>query len=360
MRYSVLFFAASSAWLSGCVVDPIVEMIPGGRDALQNALTPAKTEMKAPAAPQATPRLLQKDTRAFCFGLQKSTGGGMQSESEALRLARDARTKGEGRPDYVALFAQNRSLAEAGDAKAGFCLGFMYSQSLGTFKDEGQAARWIGNTAEQGLAEAQYRMAMSVGAEDRQGTAMVDFSSNSNTRWVWDEGWRRPMRAGRSESGLQVYSVEMQAAQWLEKVAAQGYADAQYQLALLLSGSCGLIAACGSDNPAIVEREKQARQWWDRAIDQGYVPAIVAKADRLKETEKVEAARLYCNAMQQQYWNVYNADIDAARSPFEESQNKWMERQREEAFFNRISAKLQELKRYEPSAPWPECKVRKD
>ncbi len=284
----------------------------------------------------------------------------MQSESEALRLARDARTKGEGRPDYVALFAQNRSLAEAGDAKAGFCLGFMYSQSLGTFKDEGQAARWIGNTAEQGLAEAQYRMAMSVGAEDRQGTAMVDFSSNSNTRWVWDEGWRRPMRAGRSESGLQVYSVEMQAAQWLEKVAAQGYADAQYQLALLLSGSCGLIAACGSDNPAIVEREKQARQWWDRAIDQGYVPAIVAKADRLKETEKVEAARLYCNAMQQQYWNVYNADIDAARSPFEESQNKWMERQREEAFFNRISAKLQELKRYEPSAPWPECKVRKD
>lgn len=354
MRYSILFPVVLCAWLSGCALVAVPFAVADALLPTTKTKATKTTTMKSPAVPEATPRRLQTYSQGFCFGPQKS----------------------KDRPDYVALLAQNRSRAEAGDAKAGFCLGYMYSKSLGTFKDDGQVAPWVNKAAGQGLAEAQYRLALSVGAVDNQGHARIDFTAGPFAQF---DRYGRPV--GRFSRDPQGYSDAMQAAQWLEKAAAQGYADAQYELAILLDRSCGLIDGCDSDNPAIVARKEQSRQWWDKAIEQGYVLAISVKAERVKSTDKVEAARLYCRAMQQAYSTLYEerpifaAHISGGRLVKNEGTANAEYDQRllqdilphcedgcrySDKGYLRSLRSLRALQATEPSAPWPECKVWQD
>lgn len=59
------------------------------------------------------------------------------------------------RGDYAAAFAEFMALAERGQAKAQFNLGFMYEKGLGAPADDGEAMKWYRKAAEQGHAGAQ-------------------------------------------------------------------------------------------------------------------------------------------------------------------------------------------------------------
>ncbi len=59
------------------------------------------------------------------------------------------------RGDYAAAFAEFTALAERGQAKAQFNLGFMYEKGLGAPADDGEAMKWYRKAAEQGHAGAQ-------------------------------------------------------------------------------------------------------------------------------------------------------------------------------------------------------------
>lgn len=59
------------------------------------------------------------------------------------------------RGDYAAASAEFMALAERGQAKAQFNLGFMYEKGLGAPADDGEAMKWYRKAAEQGHAGAQ-------------------------------------------------------------------------------------------------------------------------------------------------------------------------------------------------------------
>ena len=59
------------------------------------------------------------------------------------------------RGDYATALQEFRPLAEQGDAKAQFNLGFMYDNGQGVPQDDVEAAAWYHKAAEQGYADAQ-------------------------------------------------------------------------------------------------------------------------------------------------------------------------------------------------------------
>ncbi len=59
------------------------------------------------------------------------------------------------RGDHAAAVRELRPLAERGDARAQYNLGFMYKKGHGVPQDDAEAVRWYRKSAEQGIAEAQ-------------------------------------------------------------------------------------------------------------------------------------------------------------------------------------------------------------
>jgi len=59
---------------------------------------------------------------------------------------------------YDKAYAQNRSLAEKGDAEAQYNLGLIYDKGMGVPQDDLEAIRWYWKAAEQGDPLAQYRL----------------------------------------------------------------------------------------------------------------------------------------------------------------------------------------------------------
>lgn len=62
------------------------------------------------------------------------------------------------RGDYVAAAAKFQSLAEKGNAKAQFNLGFMYNSGDGVAQNYGEAVKWFRMAAKQGDVMAQYSL----------------------------------------------------------------------------------------------------------------------------------------------------------------------------------------------------------
>src|SRR5262245_45360351 len=56
------------------------------------------------------------------------------------------------------LFAEIKTYAEKGDAKAQYTLGCCYGKGFGVTKDSSEAVKWYRKAAEQGDAEAQYNL----------------------------------------------------------------------------------------------------------------------------------------------------------------------------------------------------------
>ena len=59
------------------------------------------------------------------------------------------------RGDHATALREVRALAERGEARAQYNLGFMYKKGHGVPQDDAEAVRWYRKSAEQGIAEAQ-------------------------------------------------------------------------------------------------------------------------------------------------------------------------------------------------------------
>jgi hypothetical protein len=58
--------------------------------------------------------------------------------------------------DYAKSMAEFKPLAESGDAKAQYYMGFLYHHGYGVKRDEAQASKWFRMAADQGEWQSQY------------------------------------------------------------------------------------------------------------------------------------------------------------------------------------------------------------
>jgi hypothetical protein len=58
--------------------------------------------------------------------------------------------------DYASAMAEFKPLAEKGDAKAQYYMGFLYHHGYGVKRDEAQASKWFRMAADQGEWQSQY------------------------------------------------------------------------------------------------------------------------------------------------------------------------------------------------------------
>ncbi len=157
------------------------------------------------------------------------------------------------RADYERALQEFRPLAEQGDVRAQFSVGFMYYYGHGVPQDRAEAVKWYRRAAEQGDARAQ-----------------------NNLGIMYDESRGVPQD-------------DAEALKWYRRAAEQGHAVAQSQLGVMYGNGRGvpqdyvqahlwfnLSAAQGNDDTArknrelvaenmtsaqIAEAEKLAREW---------------------------------------------------------------------------------------------------
>jgi len=129
-----------------------------------------------------------------------------------------------------------KSLAENGDVRAQFALGFCYYSGTGVAKDDIEAIKWYRMAAEQGNEESQYAIGYCY------------------------------------ENGTGVAKDNVEAVKWYRKAADQGQADAQARLAYsLITGEGGkqnLIEAYALLNLAGIENEnaREARSKLEKVL----------------------------------------------------------------------------------------------
>lgn len=129
-----------------------------------------------------------------------------------------------------------RAQAESGDANAQLNLGAAYDSAPAAERDVEQALHWYQLAAEQGLAEAQFKLAHLLVEEEISASA---------------------------------------AAEWMHKAAEQGMVDAQYLLGVIYAEGLG-----------VEMDDAKAQIWLERAIAQGQEEAAQFMADHYrKETQ---------------------------------------------------------------------------
>jgi uncharacterized protein len=106
--------------------------------------------------------------------------------------------------DYATALRGLSPVAEAGDARAQFDIGFMHAQAWGVPKDPAEAIKWYRKAANQGLQVAQHFLGMAY--------------------------WR----------GEGVQRDDAEAARWFARAAAQGFPQAQYILGLMTMNGRGV------------------------------------------------------------------------------------------------------------------------
>jgi Sel1 repeat len=112
--------------------------------------------------------------------------------------------------DYQAAFQELYPLAEAGDPKAQYYLGFMHYSGKGVTQDSTEAIKWVKPAAESGLAEAQYLFAM-----------------------MNEDGLPEPKVSGKKKVKAKPKKVvhKAEAIKWLTLASEQGHVTAQVKLA---------------------------------------------------------------------------------------------------------------------------------
>ncbi len=154
------------------------------------------------------------------------------------------------RGDYATALREFRPMAEQGNAKAKFNLGFMYSNGQGVPQDYAEAVRWYRKPADQGDAGAQYNLGV-----------------------MYSEG----------QGVTQDYA---EAAKWFRKSAEQGHARAQNNLGVMSNRGYGVpqdyvqahmwynLAAAGS--PSVEDRDRAAKN--RDIVTKLMTPAEIAEA----------------------------------------------------------------------------------
>src|SRR6266568_4988506 len=131
-------------------------------------------------------------------------------------------SKRSGAQDYAKAVYWFRKAAEQGLAEAQYRLGFFYSWGEGVAKDAAEAVKWYRKAAEQGNAEAQDKLGF---------------------RYAVGEG---------------VPKDAAEAARWYRKAAEQGYANAQYNL-----------GNCYYDGEGVAKDQSESVKWMLKAAEQG-------------------------------------------------------------------------------------------
>jgi TPR repeat protein len=143
------------------------------------------------------------------------------------------------RKEYTLALRQLTPLAEQGDARAQYYLGWLYQYAKGVEKDSRTATKWYRAAADQGYAEAQYEMGQA---------------------YIWGE-----------ERGVREDPAK--AAAWFLKAAKQGNQQAQASLGEIYSGG-GVdlwLSAKGPIKYGNVSADfPKAAKWYRTAIDQGF------------------------------------------------------------------------------------------
>jgi len=131
-------------------------------------------------------------------------------------------------------FDEMKALADQGDARAQYNLGYMYDTGRGVPENDAEAVKWWLKAADQGFADAQYNL------------------------------------GSMYAHGLGVPENDSEAVKWYRKAADQGYAKAQNNL--------GFMYATGEGVP---ENSIRAYLWWSMAKTQGDTDAAT-NIDKLK------------------------------------------------------------------------------
>ena len=197
-------------------------------------------------------------------------------------------------------------LAQGGDMKAQFVLGYCYKKGQGVAQDYTQAVYWYRKAAEQGHAWAQYNLGLCY--DNGQGVAQ-DYTQAA----YW---YRKAAEQGDADAqcnlglcydnGQGVAQDYTQAVYWYRKAAEQGNASAQFNL--------GYFYAKGQGVP---QDYTQAAYWYRKAAEQGdadaqYNLGYCYKYGRGVLKDMVEAGRWYKLAADQgeedakkQYMELY-------------------------------------------------------
>jgi TPR repeat protein len=157
-------------------------------------------------------------------------------------------------------------LAEAGHAEAQYRVGRLYEEGEGIAKDEAVAATWYRKAAEQGHALGQALLGNWLwhhwrsDEEYAEAGRMFRLSAKQGEAWgLYGAGlWLAyPTDGGTPMAATAVY--------WFERAAAQGLAEAQYEM--------GERYAWGD---GVRENSRKAIEWYRKAADQGMVEAFDA------------------------------------------------------------------------------------
>ena len=150
-------------------------------------------------------------------------------------------------------------LAQGGDMKVQFVLGYCYDEGQGVAQDYTQAVYWYRKSAEQGYARAQYNLGYCY--KKGQGVAQDYTQAVYWYRKAAEQGhaWAQFNLGLCYKKGQGVPQDYTQAAYWYRKAAEQGDADAQCNLGL-----------CYDNGQGVAQDYTQAVYWYRKSAEQGY------------------------------------------------------------------------------------------
>ena len=176
-------------------------------------------------------------------------GWGVQKDyTEAVNWYRKAAEQGNAQAKESLPDLERLKAASEGDAEAQYELGKMYQNTRDDDPDDyvnqRQAAKWYLKAAKQGHAEALENLA--------EMFESVFLYTNEETEMSYAIGMIYLSVQGISQS-------DYDAAEWIEKAAEQGHADAQCQLGRLYDLGKGVL-----------EDDEEAVRWYEKAAEQGH------------------------------------------------------------------------------------------
>jgi TPR repeat protein len=158
-------------------------------------------------------------------------------------------------------FDRQKKLAENGNPIAQYNLGCCYVNGDGVPQDLAEAAKWFRLAADQGIAEAEYRLGL----------------------WLLHQSVMPPGVAAMGADRLEKEAeLKAEAAKWFRLAADQGYAPAQFQLGEYYEHGCVSRTSDKrlgfSYNDGRVTRNLvEAYKWYNLASAQGYVDGIIQR-----------------------------------------------------------------------------------
>jgi TPR repeat protein len=194
-----------------------------------------------------------------------------QKNSSALLRLRFMYKDGEGVAEDAAQadrlcaeWVQLLSMVDPGDAQAMFDRGRVYAAGIcGHTRDVALEAIWYRKAAEQGHAEAQYRLGW--GYANGRGVAKDDVQAATWYRKAAEQGHSGAQFGVGSSyaTGTGVAKDDAQAAVWFREAAEQGHADAQFNLGVMYVTGRG-----------VAKDDAQAEVWFRKAARQGHADAM--------------------------------------------------------------------------------------